>query len=396
MLYFQDLLHNSPNCSPMNFSGKLTYKVVMKKDHVKKDGTCNLYLQVFQNRVKKMLPIHISVTPGDFDAVKQRVKKGNCFANDYNLIIEKMLSDITKIEVSYRLSNQLLTLDKISHEYQNPTAKIDFVKFWENEMVTQKLILKSGTYRQQMSMLNKLKEYKSPLFFYEITPEFLNEIKSYFKKQLKNNDNTIYSWIKSFKKYLHMAHKKGIITPLPFDEIKNREFKSERTFLSPDEIRLLYKYWNSEFINEAHKKIIGKFLFSCFTGLRLSDVQKLSSENILEKYIIFVAEKTTKIQRIPLNKSALEFLDCVLSENFTPEYMNRELKFITKVVGIQKKVSFHVGRHTFATNFLLSGGRVEHLQKLLAHSKITETMIYVHIVESITDEQIQNMDDILN
>lgn len=93
----------------------------------------------------------------------------------------------------------------------------------------------------------------------------------------------------------------------------------------------------------------------------------------------------------------MSFIDpeVIFFGNFTPEYINRELKFIAKVCNIKKNISFHVARHTFATNYLLSGGNVVNLQKLLGHSKITETMIYVHIVESITDVEIMNMDDIL-
>jgi integrase/recombinase XerD len=60
-----------------------------------------------------------------------------------------------------------------------------------------------------------------------------------------------------------------------------------------------------------------------------------------------------------------------------------------------KKSNYHVSRHTFATNFLLCGGRLENLQKILAHSKIEETMIYVHIVDQIKNDEIMNMDIIL-
>jgi integrase len=143
--------------------------------------------------------------------------------------------------------------------------------------------------------------------------------------------------------------------------------------------------------------ILQRFLFSCFTGLRFSDNANLTTENIIEDYVAFTAEKTGKFQRIKLNESAKSFLDGknVLNEKFTNEYTNRELKHIAKLVGITKKVTFHVSRHTFATNFLICGGRIEHLQKILGHSKIEETMIYVHIVEQITDVQINQMDDIL-
>lgn len=83
----------------------------------------------------------------DFDKVKQRIKPKCLFHKDYNLIIEKILADINKIEVSYRLSNVPLSMKAVLGEYENPTSRIDFIKFWENEMQNQKDILKASTYR---------------------------------------------------------------------------------------------------------------------------------------------------------------------------------------------------------------------------------------------------------
>lgn len=381
----------------MNFSGKLTAKIVIKDDYVRADGTSALYLQIFLNKEKKKIPCNISVKSSEFDKIKQRVKAKNTMHKDFNLIIEKMLADINKIEVNYRLSNLTLNLSNLLNEFDNPTSRIDFIKFWEDEMIRQKEILKTDTYRQQMTMLNKTKAFKSPLYFYEINENYIQDLKVHCKKILKNNDNTISSLLKSFKKYLHIANKKGIVTPVSFDDIKNKSFKGNRTFLSPDEIRSLNKYWESEFVNETHKNILSMFLFSCFTGLRISDVTNLTDDNIIENTLAFTAVKTSKFQRISLNDSAKKYLDpkLIFKAAYTGEYINRELKNIAKICGIRKVITYHVARHTFATNFLICGGRVENLQKILGHSKITDTMIYVHIVESITDIQIHNMDEIL-
>ncbi len=378
-------------------SGKLTYKVKTKKDYVRADGTCAIYIQVFLNG-KKMFPLNLSVAPIDFDDKKQRVKSSHQYSNDYNLIIEKKLADINTIEVNYRLAGKTLDIANLVDELDNPTARIDFIKFWTNEMDRQKDILKPGTYRQQMTMLNKVKKYKEPLYFYEINEEYIQNLKTYCKKKLKNTDPTIGSLIKSFKKYLHIANKRGIKSSITFDEIKNRTFKGNRTYLSATELKKVYDFWNSSFINETYKNILSRFLFSCFTGLRFSDIQNLTAENIVENIIVFTAEKTGKFQRVPMNLTAQKLI-CkknIFNENYTGEYINRELKDIAKILGITKNISYHVSRHTFATNFLISGGRVEHLQKILGHSKITDTMIYVHIVDQITDVQIMNMDEIIN
>ena len=381
----------------MNFSGKLTAKIVMKKDYVRTDGTCALYLQIFLNKEKKKIACNISVRPEDFDSIKQRVKSKKPLHNDYNLIIEKMLGDINRIEVNYRLSGIALNMETLLHEYDNPSSRADFIKFWENEMTRQKEILKPTTYRQQMTMLNKTKEFKNPMPFNEINDDYILDLKTYCKKKLKNSDSTVASLIKSFKKYLHLANKRGIVTPIDFSDIKNKSFAGNRSFLDAKELQKMHNYFNSEFVNATHKAILARFLFSCFTGLRISDIQKITTENIIGDILVFSSVKSEKLQRIQLNRSALLFIEkqTLFPGNFTPEYINRELKFIAKICGITKNVSFHVARHTFATNFLICGGRVEVLQKLLGHSKITDTMVYVKIVESVTDEQIHNMDDIL-
>lgn len=384
------------NC-PQVMSGKLSYKIKIKDDYIRSDGTCALYIQLFLNSIQKRIPLLMSVEIKHFDKKKQRVKASYENFKDYNLLIEKRLAEINAVEINYRLSGKPLNMELLADELDNPSARMDFIGFWENEMIRQKEILKEATYKQQMSMLNKVKEFKSPILFSEINNNLIEDLKSHCKKKLKNAPVTVGTLIKSFKKYLHIANKKGIVTQLRFDDIKSQTFKSNRTYLLPEDIVKMNAYWESQFINETHKNILSRFLFSCFTGLRFFDVKSLSTENFIEDTLVFTAEKTGKFQRIPLNKSAKKFInpETIFDGQYTDQYINRELKEIAKFLGIRKKITFHVSRHTFATNFLMQGGRVEHLQKLLAHSKIDETMIYVHIVEQITNVQIHNMDEIL-
>jgi integrase len=74
-----------------------------------------------------------------------------------------------------------------------------------------------------------------------------------------------------------------------------------------DEIFNLNEYYKSPFINSSLKAILARFLFSCFTGLRISDITRISPENIVGDTLIFL-KKTGKIQRIQLNESALSFI----------------------------------------------------------------------------------------
>lgn len=381
----------------MNFSGELTAKVVIKDDYVRANGTSALYLQVFINGIRKKLPLHISVKPAEFDKAKQKVKNSNVYHKDFNLLIEKAFADVNKIEISYRLGSEVLTMEKFLHEYLNPNSRIDFIKFWEMEMENQKLIRDSATVKQQMSSLRKVKKYRSSLLFHDITKDFYQKMIFHFDKVEKNAPHTIQTVAKNFKKYLHIANELGIKTPLRFNDIKTPKPTSNRSFLMPDEIYSLNEYYESKFINENLKHILARFLFACFTGLRISDIKAITTENIVHDTLIFFAQKTGKLQRISLSESALKFIgtDKLFYGEYSDQHINRELKHIVKTCGIKKRISFHVSRHSFATNFLLCGGRVEDLQKLLGHSDIGETMTYVHIVDSITDKHIHNMNDIL-
>ena len=140
-----------------------------------------------------------------------------------------------------------------------------------------------------------------------------------------------------------------------------------------------------------------RFLFACFTGLRISDILNLTKDNFIGDFIAFKSDKTGKFQKIKLIETAKKFIteEIVFKGKYTIEYINRELKFIAKVTKIKKHLTFHVSRHSFATNYLIKGGRVENLQKILGHSNIRETMIYVHIVDSIMNEEMNNLDNII-
>lgn len=387
----------SPNNYPTNSIGTLTSKIIIKDDYIRADGKCALYLQIFLNKQRKKLNLQVYVNPKNFDKQKQRIKAKETYANDYNLIIEKALADINKIQISYKLGNRNLTMDNLIEEFNNPTARICFVKFWEMELIAQEKIIKASTLKQQASVLNKIKEFRSSILFCEINDDLISEMKQYFKKVKGNSENTLISLIKSFKKYLNIAERKGISIDFKAENIRNKTFKATRTYLSTDEINKLNNYFASEFINKTHRIILGRFLFSCFTGLRISDIEQLTEDHIFNDLIVLTTVKTNKIQRINLNESAKKYLnkEIIFNNQFTPEYINRELKKMAIICGIQKKITFHVARHSFATNFLLQGGRVEVLQKLMGHSKITETMIYVHIADEVANEQMLIMDNIL-
>lgn len=102
-----------PTNFPKKMSGKLTHKIIIKDDYVRTDGTCALYVQIFLDGKMKRLPLNISIEPERFDKKNQIIRGKSQIAKDYNLVISKVLVDINKIVVIYRLNGNYLTMKKL-------------------------------------------------------------------------------------------------------------------------------------------------------------------------------------------------------------------------------------------------------------------------------------------
>ena len=136
------------------------------------------------------------------------------------------------------------------------------------------------------------------------------------------------------------------------------------------------------------------FVFSCFTGLRLSDARTLTWRKVYKTpdgktlYIHVFMQKTQKPNNIPLSQEALNCLqpkedldEPIFTLPASDATINYHVKKLVKAAGIEKKVSFHCSRHTFATMMLTLGVDIYTTSKLLGHANVTTTAIYAKIVD---------------
>lgn len=391
---YQEIL---PQILPQKMSGKITYQVCLHS-HKRNDGTFAIYVRLYQDGKQKKINLNIAVPKSQFDVSKQRIKKSYKFHKDYNLLIEKILADINKIMVEYRLSETEITIDKLITGLMKPGLRINFNKYFENLLEDQhhKGVIQYSTYKQQKSTLKKLKDYQDPILFSELDEKWLGDWQAHLKKKLNNKPSTVAIATKNFKKYLTAANEAGIKTKLRPQDVKVKRHRSNFTFLYPEEVKALHSFYT---ITNAQdwKHILQRYLFSCFTGLRLGDTLNLTQDHFIGDVLVFNAAKTGKLQRIKLNKTALGLIEfpAVFHGDYTEQFINRELKNIAKAVGITKRLYYHSSRHTFATNYLIAGGQLLNLQKLLGHSKIETTMIYSHVVDTLMDKEIGMLDGII-
>lgn len=365
------------------------------RNYVNKEGQSLVYLRVVSGKEKERINFDILVNPKNWDYKKRRLKPLDNHSKDINLVLDNIEAKVTNIKTVYRLSEKVLTPKILRRELLEGMPRVNFNAFAKRCIEDDRGMIKDGTLRRYESVLEKLVAYQEEIFFNEIDYTFFQEFRKYYAKK-GNQATTLNSNISVIKKWLRKAQKAGIRLKIDLDEIISGKTSGNRVALNPEELKKVCGYYFSEWINPTHKLTLGYFLFSCFTGLRLSDVMNLTRKELADE-IQFVSVKTSKDQIISLNKKAKEIIESyepLFVDFIHPNTMNEELKHIMKHLGIKKKISFHCARHSFATNFLRMGGKPEKLQILLGHSKITTTMVYVHILAAEANEEIFLLDNL--
>ncbi|MEJ2112712.1 MAG: site-specific integrase, partial [Flavobacteriaceae bacterium] len=226
-------------------------------------------------------------------------------------------------------------------------------------------------------------QYKTTDFpLKELRLQFLVNFEFYLKTERKLSQNTINKAIQRFRKPIKEAVAEGYIDYDPFMLYKVKRVKKEITYLTPEELE---KFEKLKFYQPKLQLVQDLFVFSCYTGLPYNELMNLERKHIElgfdgNKWIKMTRQKTSKGFSIPLLPKALEILKNYSNHDYVfPRISNQKynsyLKEIGGIVGIEKKLTTHMARRTFATTVLLFNNvPMEVVSELLGHSnmKITQ------------------------
>ena len=372
--------------------------------YVRKNGECAVYAITRLRRKKIKFHTGVTVKPELFDVDKGIVKKTHDDYSDLNLLISSTRSRINDIFVRYRLQFEELTPEILQHEFKNPSTRIDFHTFIKEAIDERKGEITASTMEQHVAMSGKIKEFSPSLSFSMIDTDFLTRYNRWLINHRKNDINTRYNNFKFFKTYLNIAIRKKIISNNPLDGwMPVKKTQTERVFLTEDEVRLLLNLYDNRTLPVFSNKILRHFLFMCFTGLRISDLRDIEMDQIVSGTLIFSAIKNRSRKKtfvkVPLSPVAKRLIKeeaplrlyGKIFDLASEAYMNRKLKNIVENrTSIDKDISCHTGRHTFATMFLRKSKNIAVLQKLLGHSKIEQTMVYAHVLTEDIEVEMSN------
>lgn len=362
----------------MSFSAK-----IVLGQHVKADGYCAVYLQAIIDRQRATVPMGFYLNKKSFDQKKQRVVATHPNEKDFNIEIMMAIAKANTIASRFRQEGKLLTPEAFRNDYTDPTEVMDVIKFMTQELELKKPSLSPNTYKSHNTVLNKLKEFQKTILFNQVSRELVQKFRNKLIKD-GNGGPTIEKVVKIFKQYLTEARKKGIA--VRDIEIKIKTFRSNRNALTEDEVKKLDKYFQDINCPENHRKVLRYFLFSCYTGLRISDINELTWENVSEDMLTYIPVKTkgkNENVSVPLLEVDKKYLPeytndkALVFDTFTDQANNRILKEIVSAVGIKKSVTYHTSRHTFGS-MMAEGGDVVAMQRMMGHSDIKTSMGYVH------------------
>jgi site-specific recombinase XerD len=241
----------------------------------------------------------------------------------------------------------------------------------------------------------------------KIDHAFVTDYEFWLRSVRNCANNTAVKYIKNFNKIIKLCLANDWLDKNPFANYKSKVKEVERVYLSEEEIQNIIV---KDFKTERLSLVRDIFLFSCFTGLAYIDVKNLTKSHISigidgEKWIFTHRQKTetaSKIPILPVTKMIIDkYADHPKSNNedrllpiLTNQKMNAYLKEIAAVCEIEKELTFHIARHTFATTVTLTNGvPIESVSKMLGHKNLRTTQHYAKVLDKKVSDDMKVLKD---
>ena len=373
---------------------KIIYNLVFnRKKNLNKRGMALVQIEAYLNRKKKYFSTKVYLKPDQWDAKRRRVRN-HPNADALNRMIYEYMAEIEKKELGMWQQNKSISLDALKDALvTSPGEEESFLAFFRKEILNSRL--KESTKQNHLSTLELLRKYKKDISFTELTFEFISSFDQYLQSK-GYHVNTIAKHMKHLKRHINVAINKEYmeIQKYAFRKYKIKSVENKHTHLSPDELYKIEKLSLGDKYARL-EKTKDAFLFCCYAGMRYSDFVNLTAENIVkiqkDTWLIYKTIKTRIEVRLPLyllfKGKGLQILNKYqdnLSDFFKlrdNSNVNKELLIISRLAGINKKVSFHTARHTNATLLIYNGVNITTVQKLLGHKSVKTTQVYTNVMD---------------
>lgn len=366
-----------------------------------KSGSTSLYLDIYLNGKRSYEYLNLYLVPEKTRADKEKNKETLKLADAVRAQrVVEFQNGRFGFEEGYKLDTNFLDYYRMLCEkrHENPESL--------------------GNWGNWYSALKHLERFCRPdMTFREVTPKFVQDFKDYLDKTARTrckrknategeedrkplSSASKVSYFNKLRACINQAFEDGIIPRNPLRGIEGFKIEErERVYLTLEEVKAMVE------AECKYPALRNAFLFSCLTGLRKSDIEKMKWSEVRQQgeftRIVFKQKKTGGQEYIDINPQAVVFMgerrkpeDHVFPNFAYSSFYLMELKRWAMRAGITKDITFHSGRHTFAVLMLDLGADIYTVQKLLGHKEIHTTQIYAKIMDKKKQEAVCKIPDI--
>lgn len=373
----------------MNYD-KIRVLFVIARNRIKKNGKAPIFCRLTYLRKRKQFSTGIFLEPKSWDNTKQSVLRRNSNYKSYNQQLSQIRQDLIKAHVSLQLNSNDFDVEDVYLLFRGDVSKsnktiLDAFDLHNTRM--EKLIGKGysqSTYKKFIEAKSHTQKFinntyeRSDYLLKNIKLKFLEDLDFYLKTEKQHKQITINKTIQRVRKIIKLAIAEGFLDRDPFLLYKPKKVQLKIVYLTPEELRTLENY---SFKQKRLQQIKDLFIFCCYTGLAYQEMSSLTMQHIKSwndgsLWIEMYRKKTQSKLSIPLLPKAILVLEKYDYElpKVSNQKMNSYLKEIAEIVGINKNITHHIARKTFATTVLLYNSvPMEIVSKLLGHSKMQIT-----------------------
>ncbi|HCM32971.1 site-specific integrase [Chryseobacterium sp.] len=394
----------------------MTIKILFVLDKSKSNskGLAPLKCRITYMGERKPFATGLFINPQNWDNKQQKVKPPNSENETINTQLSLIKNKINQAFLFLQVNEEEFDVEDIFLQYKgNPPKKNKTILqlFQEHNDRIEKLIGKEYSiatlwkFKQAKELLKDFIKYsfnKGDYHFKDLDLKFIQDYEFFLKVEKSLALATTNKMIQRFRKIVKLAISQDIVQKEPFTSYKVKHIKKEITYLTREELAKIEEY---QFKAERLQIVADMFVFCCYTGLAYNEMVNLEKSHIIigfdgNEWINMIRGKTQHLLSVPLlsrGKKIIEKYDYVDEKRVLPKFSNQKfnayLKEIADIVGLNKRLTHHLARRTFATTVLLFNDvPMEIVSELLGHSKITITQEhYAKVVKSKVGEQMNRL-----
>lgn len=386
---------------------------VQGKNRTNQKNQSPLYCRITFNGRRKQISIGIQLESEHWDSKTQQILKSHHSAISYNSKLEKIRSKFNSIHTILFLQDDSFTIDDIYDIYLGKELKksesiLSYYKLYLIKI--KKLIgleIKENTYNKFVYVGNHLETFlkwkykKNDYPLEDLSQQFLDDFEYYLKTEKAQKQITINKTIQRLRTPIKLAISEGYLNRDPFILYRAKTVRKTFIFLTTEELKILEE---STMHQKRLKLVQDLFIFCCYTGLAYTEMSNLEKKHIQIGFddINWIKMKREKTQReisIPILPKAQEIINTYSSKehkvfpHISNQKFNSYLKEISAIAGIEKSLTHHIARKTFASTILLFNDvPMEIVSELLGHSSMVTTQeSYAKVVQRRVSDEMKKL-----